>query len=150
MDTAAALNIVSIDSRSMMEETINTRNFVERTFGEISKNGFGSSFLDKLSEDVVWTANGTSPRGYYEGKSAYKGKILDRLHERIAGFGQPYVDRILADGQWAAVNFHTVGARAHNGLDFSMEYCWLLKVEDEKIVEVVGFCDSKKMCDLFA
>ena len=130
--------------------TVKTREFVTGVFDNVSKTGFGSSFLDKISDDVIWTATGTSPmRGRYKGKVEYKEKVLDKLHERLEGFGLPSVDRIIVDGQWAAVNFHTTGAKAHSGLDFSMEYCWLMRVEDDRIVEVVGFYDSKKMCDLF-
>lgn len=133
-----------------IKSTARTREFVTGVFDNVSKTGFGPSFLDKISDDVVWTATGTSPmRGRYEGKAVYKEKVLDKLHERLEGFGMPSVDRILVDGQWAAVNFHTTGVKAHSGLDFSMEYCWLIKVENDSIVEVVGFYDSKKMCDLF-
>ena len=134
-----------------MASTEDTRSVIESVFTTISNRGFSQDFLDYLSDDVVWTANGTSPmRGRYEGKNMYVDKVLSRLRERLGTSGRPTVDRILVDGEWAAVNFHTVGATAHNGLDFSMEYCWLMKVEGEKIVEVSGFYDSKKMCDLFA
>ena len=122
-----------------------TRQFIESVFEDISTHGFGYRFLDNLSNGVIWTVNGTFPmRGRYEGKSVYTEQVLGTIRERLEGFGQPIVDRILVDGDWAAVNFHTVGARANNGLDFSMEYCWLIRVQDQKIVEVVGFYDSKK------
>lgn len=139
-----------IAALSNMEKTSRTRGIIESVFSKISNEGFGQAFLSHLSENVVWTANGTSPmRGRYEGKKAYTEQVLSRLRERIATPGRPIVDRILVDGEWAAVNFHTVGAKAVNGVDFSMEYCWLMRVVDERIVEVSGFYDARKMCDLF-
>ena len=37
-----------------------------------------------------------------------------------------------------------------NGADFSMQYCWLVKVDGDQIAEVIGFYDTKKMNDVFA
>ena len=134
-----------------MDTTCKTRTFIETLFSTIADQGFGHIFLDHLSDDVVWTATGSSPmRGRYEGKQNYREQVLDKLHEKLEHSPRPSIDQIIADRQWAAVHFHTSGARAYNGMDFSMEYCWLMKVEDDQIVEVVGFYDSKKMCDLFA
>ena len=135
----------------MRLQTADTRAFIEVLFSTVANGGFGNLFLAHLSDDVVWTATGSSPmRGRYVGEREYREKVLDKLHERLEQSPKPTIDRIIADGQWAAVYFHTDGARAISGLDFSMEYCWLMKVEGDKIVEVVGFYDSKKMCDLFA
>jgi hypothetical protein len=42
------------------------------------------------------------------------------------------------------------GVHGVNGSDFSMQYCWLIRVVDGWITEIIGFYDSKKMNDLFA
>ena len=135
----------------IMEATTNkTRLVIKSLFSTIADQGFGQLFLDQLAENVIWTATGSSPmRGRYESKQAYREQVLDKLHDKLEYSPRPTIDRIIADDQWAAVYFHTEGARALNGLDFSMEYCWLMRVENDKVVEVVGFYDSKKMCDLF-
>ena len=131
-------------------DTATTRAFVEDLFASIAKSGLGPRFLNSLSEDVVWTATGSSPlSGRFEGKKAYREDVLGKLTGKLERSPKPQVDRILVDGDWAAVHFHTSGARSVHGYDFSMQYCWLLKVQEEMIVEVVGFFDQKKVCDLF-
>lgn len=101
--------------------TSKTRDFLDSVFDDISSQSFGPGFLVKLSNAVVWKANGTSSmRGRYEGKSTYKEQVLDKLHAPLKGFGQVTIDRIIVDGEWAAVSFHTVGAKARNGLNFGM------------------------------
>ena len=134
-----------------MEHNTSTRTFITNLFSNISQEGLGNSFIDSLSDKVIWTATGSSPlSGRYEGKKAYREQILAKLHERLETSVKPQVDLILVDGDWAAVNFHTTGAKGYNGVDFSMSYCWLMRVENGKVTEVIGFYDQKKMCDLFA
>ena len=108
-------------------------------------------FLDSLSDEVIWTATGSSPlSGRYVGKREYREQVLAKLYERLQTSVKPQVDLILVDGNWATVYFHTTDVKGHNGVDFSMSYCWLMRVDREKIVEVIGFYDLKKVCDLFA
>lgn len=67
----------------------------------------------------------------------------------MEGSVTPILERILADGEWGAVYFRTEGQKGKNGADFSMQYCWLMRVVDGKIVEVKGWYDQKKLWDLF-
>jgi ketosteroid isomerase-like protein len=132
--------------------TAATRARLEQIFSNLEVAGFGESFLEVLSNDLVWTATGTSPvAGRYEGKGEYLEKVRSRLHERLDGAPiYPIVERILADGEWGCVSFRTEGLTGRNGADFSMQYCWLVKVDGDKIAEVVGFYDTQKMNDVFA
>jgi ketosteroid isomerase-like protein len=124
---------------------------LESVFSRISEHGFGQAFLDALADDLVFTATGSSPlAGRYTSKAEYQDRVLGRLHERLATPLRPAIEQMLVDGEWATVRFRTEGVRGHNGADFSMQYCWLLRVVDGRIVEIVGFYDTKKMVDLFA
>lgn len=128
-----------------------TRAFVTTLFSSMEKIGFGETFLDSLSEDVHWTATGNSPlAGEYHGKQSYIDQVLGPLRARLGVSIHPILDQILVDEDWATVLFHTEGLVVQNGIDFSMQYCWLLKVDSERIVRVIGFYDQKKMYDLFA
>ena len=156
-------HIVQVQETAM--STANTRGFITRVFNQASESGFGSAFLDHLASDVVWHATGSSPlAGVYNSKQSYIENVLARLRDRVEHIPPPTVDRILVDGEWAAVHWHTVGATGKNGRDFSMDYMWLLRVEEReteaenpaerevkglKIVEVVGFYDQGKMRDVF-
>ena len=131
--------------------TATTRVFVENLFTSIAESGFRDTFLNALSNDVVWTATGTSPlSGRYKGKKTYCEDVLGRLHGKLQSSPKPMVNRILVDEDWASVYFHTTNVPALNGDDFGMEYCWLMRVKDEEIVEVVGFYDGNKMSKLFS
>ena len=133
-----------MDSRS-------TRATLSDVFATVAESGFGATFLDRLAEDLVFTATGTSPlAGRYTSKAEYQEKVLARLHERLATPIRPTIEQLLVDGEWATVRFRSDGVHGHNGADFSMQYCWLIRVVDERIVEIIGFYDAKKMLDLFA
>jgi uncharacterized protein len=134
----------------MTSTTETTRTFVTNLFNSISQEGLGPKFVAALSDDVIWKATGSSPlSGVFRSKATYQNDVLGRLKGRLEYAPKPQVNRILADGDWAAVYFHSKGARSRQGLDFGMEYCWLLKVQREQIVEVVGFFDQHKVAQLF-
>ena len=133
------------------EATALTRTFIEILFSDLGAEGFNHRFYHALSEDIVWTATGTSPlAGTYHGIHEYKTKVLKPLHERLEQWPKPRVDMLIVEGEWASVLFHSVGAKGRNGVDFNMQHCWLVKVIGEKIVEGIGFYDQKKVNDLFA
>jgi uncharacterized protein len=134
-----------------MDKTSPTRTFITKVFKSAAAEGLGGSFLDHLADDVHWNATGSSPlSGVYTSKQLYQQDVLGRLKDKLEYVPRPEIDRILVDGDWATVLFHTTGAKAKNGIDFSMQYCWLLRVQNEKIVEVVGFFDQKKATEVFA
>lgn len=62
----------------------------------------------------------------------------------------PIVDHIFVDGDWAVINWHSEGVRGKNGADYDMSYCWIMRVQDDKIVEVKGFYDGEKVSKVFA
>jgi uncharacterized protein len=128
-----------------------TRALITALFSSMEQEGFGENFLASLADDVHWTATGDSPlSGEYVSKKAYFEQVLIPLRERLGITLYPILDRCLVDGDWATVLFHTEKAIARNGVDFSMQYCWLMRIEGDKIVRVIGFYNQKKMSDLFA
>ena len=135
-----------------MSTTDKTRTFITDLFNTISDKGFGKEYLDSLSDSLVWNATGSSPvSGRYTSKPSYIDNVLAKLRERVdLSKAKPSIDHILVDGEWASVVFHTTGVTAVNGADFSMTYCWVMRIEAEKIVEVIGFYDQKKVYDIFA
>jgi ketosteroid isomerase-like protein len=124
---------------------------LDEVFSSVSETGFGAGFIDRLADDLVFTATGDSPvAGRYTSKAQYQEKVLARLHERLATPLKPAIEQVLVDGEWATVRFRTEGVRGHNGADFSMQYCWVLRVVDSTIVEIIGFYDTAKMVALFS
>ena len=132
--------------------TETTRAFLVDWFDRLAATGFdGGIFLDALSDDLVWTATGTSPvSGTFRGKQAYVDGVWRPLDRHLQRWPRADVLRILADGEWATVEFRGVGGLGVNGLDYSLQYCWVLRVVDGRITEVVGYYDQTKVEALFA
>lgn len=59
------------------------------------------------------------------------------------------MEDILADGDTAVVFFTGVGGRGRNGLDYSMRYCWRMRVSGDRINEVTGYYDEIIVSRLF-
>ena len=135
-----------------MSSTPDCATFLRDLFRRLAERGWtGGIFLDALADDLTWTVTGTSPvSGTYRGKDEYVAKVFRPLDERLETWPRPVVERIIADGDWATVLFDSQGGRGKNGTDYSMLYCWIMRVVDEKIHEVVGFYDQNKVAELFA
>ena len=128
----------------------NIQDFVRDLFGQIAVEGFAKKFKDALDDDLVWVATGSSPlSGEYKGKQVYLEKIIGQLHTRLQSWPKAIVENILVDGDVACVQFHGEGGIGKNGANFDMQYCWVMKVRNQKIVHVTGYYDSVKMAALF-
>lgn len=124
--------------------------FVKDLFTVLSEKGYGQELLDALADDVTFNVMGKSPiAGSYHGKENYRKNVLEPLQERIATSPTMDVKRILMDGDMACVQFRSVGGVGKNGADFSMDYCWLLRIENDLIKEIWGYYDTGKMIGLF-
>ena len=135
--------------------TEETRTFIESLFTAVALDNFGNSFAAALSDDLVWTVTGSSPiAGRYESKQAYITKVLTPLRAVLITLPVPIVEHIFADGDWAVVNWRSEGSRGKNGVNYDMQYAWLIRTglnqeEQRKIVEVTGFYDSVKVTAVF-
>lgn len=138
-----------------------TRAFLERLFTGMCVNGLHNTLPPALSEDLIWTAANSSPlQGRYIGKQTYLDQVLGVLGEKLDRSIKPKMtlEQIIVDeaGEWATVRFRTEGSKGKDGADFSMSYCWVMRVGDGsdsgdqgRIKEVIGFYDGVKMYNLF-
>lgn len=132
--------------------TEHTRRFLTDWFARLEASGFaGEVFLGALADDLVWTATGHSPvSGTFRGKQAYADNVWRPLDDRLDRWPRAEVRRILADGEWAVVEFRGVGGVGRNGADYTLDYCWVIRVVDDRVREVVGYYDQAKVAELFA
>jgi ketosteroid isomerase-like protein len=126
--------------------------FLRDWFDRLALAGWTAEvFLDALSEDLVWTATGSSPiSGTYRGRDAYIDGVYRPLDERLESWPRPAVERIVAEGDWGVVEFSSTGGRGKNGIDYNMRYCWIIHVENELVTEVIGYYDTSTVSALFA
>jgi uncharacterized protein len=126
--------------------------FLTDWFDRLAREGWSADvFLAALSPDLVWTATGTSPvAGRYVGLEAYVEGVYRRLDERLEHWPVPHVERIIAQGDWGVVEFSSTDGVGKNGTDYSMRYCWLIRIVAGRVAEVVGYYDTQKVVELFA
>ena len=126
--------------------------FLTDWFDRLTDSGFASDvFLGGLADDLVWTATGSSPiSGRYDGLPAYVEGVYRPLDERLSTWPQPRVERIVAAGEWGVVEFSSTGGVGKNGTDYSMRYCRVMHVRDNRVDEVIGYYDQVKVVELFS
>jgi len=129
-----------------------TGTYLRTWFEELAASGWTTEvFLSALSDDIVWTATGTSPvSGTYHGLAEYTEGVYRPLDERLESWPRPTVERIVAEGEWGVVEFSSTGGRGKNGVDYNMRYCWVIHVEDDQVTEVTGYYDTSNVVALFA
>jgi ketosteroid isomerase-like protein len=104
--------------------------------------GSGERFFEHVSENVDWTVEGTHPlAGRYTSKQDFRTHTFDRLNKILPGGAQLHVQNILIDGDWAAVELRS-HATAITGMRFDNRYCWVIRFEENIIVEVRAYLDS--------
>jgi len=131
--------------------TEHTRALVTGMFERWEQKGDTGPFLAALADDLSWTVTGSSPiAGTYGGKAEYLEGVFRRLDERLESWPVPRVRLIVADGEWVVVFWRGVGGRGRRGEDYTMDYTWWMRIEEDKVREVVGFYDGEKVAALFA
>ena len=118
-----------------------TADFVRQIFAHLEA-GAGDKFFDHVADDVDWTVEGTHPlAGHYTSKQDFIAHTFARLNRILPGGTQLHVQGILIDGDRAAVELRSL-ATAKNGMRFDNRYCWVLRFDGRKIVEVRAYLDS--------
>ena len=126
---------------STSSTTESNRKLVEWIFAELAA-GNSRAFYDTLSDDVSWTARGTSPwSGPYRGKAAVQGELLASVHRQFAARVKLHVLRILADGDRVVVEAKGE-ATTKGGKPYNNEYCFIYRIAGDKIVEVTEYMDT--------
>jgi hypothetical protein len=92
---------------------------------------------------------GTNP---LSGEYRSKREFLDATYERLAGVlrepVRPRARRIIADGDVAVVQWHG-RATSVVGRPYDNDYCWIIRVAGDRIVEVTAFFDGGLVEELF-
>ena len=113
------------------------------------EQGHGDDFFAHVADDVDWTVMGTHPlAGHYHSKAEFKAATFEKLHKVLPQGAQLKVANVLVAGSWAGVELVS-GATAKDGMRFDNHYCWLVRFQDARIVEVRAYLDSAKVAELF-
>ena len=129
-------------------ETHDTRALVERLL-EAYERGDSQQLFDHVADDVHWTITGANP---LSGEYRSKREFLEATYERLAAVlrepVQPRVRRIIAEGDLAVVEW-----RGHStsiaDRPYDNDYCWVIRVAEDRIVEVRAYFDGALVEELF-
>lgn len=107
------------------------------------------SFFTHVAEEVDWTVYGTHPlAGHYRSKSDFISATFARIAKLLQGGTQLRVLNVLTEGAWATVEMQSM-ATALNGMRFDNRYCWVVRFENDRIVQVRAYLDSALIQKLF-
>jgi uncharacterized protein len=129
-------------------ETQDTRVLVERLFAAYER-GDSQQLFDHVAEDVRWTITGNNPlSGEYRNKSEFIEATYERLAAVLKEPVRPRVRRIIAEGDLAVVEWH---GHATSIIDrpYDNDYCWVIRVTGDRIVEVTAYLDGALVEELF-
>jgi ketosteroid isomerase-like protein len=113
------------------------------------EHGDGDAFFSHVADDVDWTVMGTHPlAGHYPSKAAFKAGTFSKLAKVLPGGAQLNVTNAFVSGDTAVVELLSA-ATAKNGMRFDNHYCWVVRFDQEMIVEVRAYLDSALVAELF-
>ena len=111
--------------------------------------GDSSAFFTAVADNVTWTAIGTTPiSGVSHSKKEYMEKTYSPLQSVFNGPTSCKVKRIVADGNTVVVEWHGETPLARGGV-YANDYCWVIRVNGDKLTEVTGYFDTAAVDVLF-
>ena len=106
------------------------------------KTGDSDLFFEQVAPDVKWTVMGTHPlAGTYHSKSDFITHTFSRLNRILEEGVILKVTHIFVHGDTAVVEMESIST-ALNGKPFNNTYCWVVRFENNMIVEVRAYVDS--------
>jgi ketosteroid isomerase-like protein len=106
------------------------------------KTGETEKFFSKVSDDVNWTVMGTHPlAGNYQTKQDFVKSTFQRLNKVLNEGVILKVNHILVKDTTAVAEMESLST-ALNGKPFNNTYCWIVRFENETVVEVRAYVDS--------
>lgn len=125
-----------------MDTTQSTRRLLQHIFDGLAR-GDSRAFTDSLSEDFRWTLTGsTAWSRTYSGRQEVMQELMRPL---FANFASRYTNtalRIIADGEWAAVECRGQ-VQTRSGQPYNNQYCWVCRVQDGRLAEVIEYMDTQ-------
>jgi hypothetical protein len=111
--------------------------------------GDGRAFFKLVADDVRWTVTGTTPISRtYNSKRDFRA-ALSAMSEHLASELKVVVRDVIADGDKVAVQFES-HAQGKNGIAYNQTYCWMLRLADGQVREVIAYLDTELVTKLFA
>jgi len=103
--------------------------------------GGNTFFSDVLTDDMVWTIEGSGPSaGTFRGRADFVARAVQPFVSRLSSPVRPTAYRVWADGEHVIINWEG-SATARDGQPYANRYAWIFRMRDGKAVEVNAFLD---------
>lgn len=131
------------------DQTVETRNKeIIRSAFDAWQKGTGGVF-DLLAPEARWTIAGNAlVSKTYKSRQEFLQEVIDPFNARLSRRLIPTVRDIYADGDMVIALFDAE-ATARDGKPYRNTYTWYMRVQDERIVEVIAFFDTIEFNDLW-
>jgi ketosteroid isomerase-like protein len=101
-------------------------------------------FVDSLDDSARWTGPGvTTWARRYDGKASVLGDLLRPVSSRFQAPFRAVAGAIVASGDHVVVELKGNGNVTKDGTRYDNAYCWVCRMRDGKIVDVVEYCDTE-------
>ena len=118
-----------------------TQEYLETLFSYLG-SGRSELFFEHVADNVEWTVMGTHPlAGAYHSKEDFLSHTFRRLNKILKDGVILKVKGTILQGDKAVVEMESLST-ARNGKPFNNTYCWVLRFEEDIIVEVKAYVDS--------
>jgi ketosteroid isomerase-like protein len=120
--------------------TETNRRVVSDAFARWAAGG-NSFFSDILTDDVIWTIEGSGPSaGVFRGRAEFVERAVRPFVSRLAGPVRPTAYKVWADGDHVIINWAGSGT-ARDGQPYANRYAWIFRMRDGRAVEATAFLD---------
>lgn len=118
-------------------------------FFEAANKGDMETCTQLFSDDLVWTDIGSTRfAGRYEGKACVLENLIGPLFSQLEAGIFSTIKNVICEGDQVVVQ--SVGsAKTREGVPYENEYCQIFTVRDGKIAEVVEYCDTALVNEVF-
>jgi ketosteroid isomerase-like protein len=111
--------------------------------------GDGGAIFKLLDDDVSWTIIGTTPISRtYVGRRDFVDNALKPLSGLLDGAITPSIVNILADGDTVVLQWDGT-AMMKSGKPYANRYCWVMRIDDGRVVEGLAYLDTELVSALF-
>ena len=128
--------------------TAENKRVMQEIFAELA-NGNSQALFDALADDVAWHVTGTTKFSRtYRSKASLLNDLLLPLFSQFDDQYKNFADRFIADGEYVAVECRGK-ATTKSGLPYNNKYCFIFRIENEKIKEVTEYMDTQLVVTTF-
>jgi len=102
----------------------------------------GRAFFDAMDDGIVWIIEGQSRFSrHYDGKAAVQNELAPALFANFASDYRNHADAIIAEDDRVVV-LARGEVKTVRGEDYNNSYCFVLRMNDGKIVELREYMDT--------